>query len=407
MRKRILFVDDDEMLLQGLKRMLRPYRDEWDTVFVDSGAMALEAMEQAPFDVVVADMQMPVMSGAELLQEVMNRYPLTIRIILSGYADNELTFKAMGATHQYLAKPCDSETLRSVLHRVMDSVEILHNQELKMLIGQMKALPSLPVLYHEIMEKLKNPNVHMEDITSIIAIDLGMSAKIMQLVNSAFFGLPYQASDLKVAVSLLGLNVITALFLSMNIFSEVKELSIPGFSMENLWSHSLATATLAHKISKLESRNNTIADEAFTAGILHDSGRIVLAINFPVRYQEAISLAKQQRCVISDAERVIFEQTHSRVGGYLMSLWGLPKPVVEAVSYHHDPGFIPGQTFSALTAVHIANSLVESSSQKRDLVSSPLDLNYLKSIKRLDRLPAWRKLVPNEGSNPAFQTDRP
>jgi len=404
MRKRILFVDDEEMVLNGLKRMLRPYRDEWDMVFVDSGAKALESMAQAPFDVVVADMRMPIMNGAELLCEVMKRYPLTVRLILSGHSDNELIFKAMAATHQYLAKPCDPETLRSVLRRATDSVDILHNQELKKLIGQMRALPSLPILYHEIMEKVQNPNVQLEDITNIIARDLGMTAKILQLVNSAFFGLPNHISNLNAAVSFLGLNVIMALFLSVNIFSEFKGLRIEGFSMENLWKHSLETATLANKISKIESSNNAIANYAFVAGILHDSGRIVLAANFPERYQDAIAMAKREGCEISHAEKMFFEHTHSAVGGYMMSLWGLPAPIVDAVSYHHEPGFLSGQTFCALTAVHAANSLGDSDfGNKKDILSSPLDLNYLKSINLLDRLPTWRKLVHIESPEPAIQ----
>jgi HD-like signal output (HDOD) protein/CheY-like chemotaxis protein len=408
MKKRILFVDDEELVLQGLKRMLRSCRDDWDMVFVDSGAKALDTMAQAPFDVVVADMRMPVMNGAELLSEVMKRHPLTVRIILSGHSDNELIFKAIGDTHQYLSKPCDSETLQSVLRRAISSSEILHNSQLKILIGQMTAIPSLPILYHEVMEKLQQPNVQMDEITNIIARDIGMTAKVLQLVNSAYFGMPNHITNLNAAISFLGLNVITSLFLSVHIFTEFKGLMIQGFSMENLWKHSLETATLASRISKLESRNNTIANEALVAGMLHDSGRIILAANFPKRYADAIAIAKREQCEISTAERMIFEHTHSEVGGYMMSLWGLPVAIVEAVSYHHDPRFISGQTFCALTAVYIANSLVDSEfGNKKDIVPSPLDLNYLKSMNLLDRLPAWQELIPKEVSDSAFPPDTP
>ena len=377
-------------------------------VFVNSGAKALETMAQMPFDIVVADMRMPLMNGAELLYEVMRLYPLTVRIILSGHSDNELIFKAMGATHQYLAKPCDPVTLQAVLRSAIGSVEILHNPELKMLIGQMTALPSLPVLYNEVMAKLQQPNVQLYDITSIIARDLGMTAKILQLINSAFFGMPYRVTDLNAAVSFLGLNVITSLFVSVHVFSEFKGLKIQGFSMEDLWKHSLDTATLANKISKLESKNNTIANDAFVAGILHDAGRIILAANFPKRYSDAIAMARQEHCEISAAERMVFKHTHSEVGGYMMSLWGLPVHIVEAVSYHHDPSLISGQAFCALTAVHVANSLGDSDfGNKKDIAPSPLDLNYLKSMGLLDRLPAWRKLVATEVSDSAFPPDTP
>jgi len=408
MKKRILFVDDEEMILQGLKRMLRSCEDEWDMVFVDSGANALETMAQSPFDVVVADMRMPLMSGVELLYEVMKRYPLTIRLILSGHSDNQLILKAMGDTHQYLSKPCDAATLQAVLRRAMGSAGILHNTELKTLIGQMKSIPSLPILYNEIMAKLPQPNVQLSDITSIIAKDIGMTAKILQLVNSAYFGKPNHINDLNAAVSFIGLNVITSLFLSVNVFSEFKGLKIQGFSMEDLWKHSFDTATLASKISKLESRNRSIANETFAAGMLHDSGRIILAANFPKRYADAIATAKREQCEMSTAERMVFEHTHSEVGGYMMSLWGLPLGIVEAISYHHDPSLFAGQAFCALTAIHVANHLLVSNlGKKKDIIPSPLDLNYLKSMNLLDRLPLWRKLVVTGDSDFAFPLDIP
>jgi len=408
MRKKILFVDDEEMVLQGLKRMLRPCRDEWDMVFVDSGVKALEIMAQAPFDVVVADMRMPVMNGAELLITIMERHPLTIRLILSGHSDNELIFKAMGATHQYLAKPCDTETLQSVLRRALSSVEILQNSELKTLIGQMKSLPSLPALYHEIRAKLSQQNIQIADITSVISRDIGMTAKILQLVNSAFYGAPNHVTDLHAAVSFLGLNIITSLCLSVHIFTEFKGLMIQGFSMEDLWKHSLDTATLAHKICKLESASNTTANEAFVSGILHDSGRIILAANFPERYQDAVAMARQEGCEISSAERTVFKHAHGEVGGYMMNLWGLPLAIVDAVSCHHAPGIRAGQTFCALTAVHVADSLVGSDfGNMKDIVREPLDLNYLKSMNLLDRLPVWQQLVQTEGVDSAVQPDAP
>ena len=408
MKKRILFVDDEEMVLQGLKRMLRQCRDEWDMVFVGSGEKALEAMAQAPFDVVVADMRMPLMNGAELLCKVMEKYPLTVRLILSGHTDNELIFKAIVPTHQYIAKPCDPGTLQSVLRNALASVEILHNIELKRLIGQMKSLPSLPVLYQEVMTKLPQPNIQLSDITSIISRDIGMTAKIMQLVNSAFYGMPRHFNDLNSAVSFLGLNVITSLFLSVHIFSEFKGLMIQGFSMDDLWKHSLDTATLANKISKLESKSNSIDNDSFISGILHDSGRIILATNFHERYQDVITMAKREHCEISVAERIVFKHTHSEVGAYMMRLWGLPLAVVDAVACHHEPVYIPGQTFCALTAVHVANSLVDLNlGNKKDIMASPLDLNYLKSMNLLDRLPLWQKLAVPEDSDPALPPDKP
>lgn len=398
MKKKIIFVDDEEMVLQGLQRMLRPYRDEWDMAFVNTGAKALEIMAREPFDVIVADMRMPHMTGVELLNEVMKHYPETVRLILSGHSDKEFVFQSMGVTHQYLSKPCDPELLQSVIRRATASREILYNQELLPLIGRMKSLPSLPVLYYEIINKLQDPDVQLEDITDIIARDIGMTAKILQLVNSAFFGLCHRVSDLNSAVSFLGLNVITALFISVHAFSLYEGGKIPELSMASLWKHSLETALLAREICRLETTDNTVANEAFVAGLLHDSGRLVLAANFPERYQEVVRTARQERCAILDVEKNFFEHTHSAVGGYMLSLWGLPVPIVDAVSYHHEPGMLPGQTFCALTAVHAADCMVNSSFEKEDIISGSLDADYLKSMNLLDRLSVWREL-PGQGAS--------
>src|SRR5271168_4540910 len=117
MKKRILFVDDDKFALNGMDRSLRSMRDEWEMEFVGGGNQALLRMDEAAFDVIVSDMRMPGMNGAELLNEVMKRHPKTVRLILSGYADHDLIMKCVGSTHQYLAKPCDAKTLKMTVQR--------------------------------------------------------------------------------------------------------------------------------------------------------------------------------------------------------------------------------------------------------------------------------------------------
>lgn len=117
MKIKILFVDDEPMVLQGLQRVLRPLRNEWETAFANSGQEALEKLSQEPFDVIVTDMRMPGMDGGQLLTRVKERYPHMVRIILSGQADKTMVMKSVKPAHQYLAKPCDDATLRASLQR--------------------------------------------------------------------------------------------------------------------------------------------------------------------------------------------------------------------------------------------------------------------------------------------------
>ncbi|MFQ5753214.1 MAG: response regulator, partial [bacterium] len=219
MKKRILFVDDEVNVLQGLQRMLRSMRNEWQMEFALCGQKALEIMSQTPFDMIVSDMRMPGMDGAELLNEVMQRYPDIVRIILSGQASKEEIIKSIGPTHQYLPKPCDAEKLKATIARAFAQHDLLKDRKLKELVSRMKSLPSLPSLYLELQKELQSLEVTMAKVGEIISKDVGMTAKILQLINSAYFGLPVHVSSAVHAAKLLGPEIIKSLVLSVQIFS--------------------------------------------------------------------------------------------------------------------------------------------------------------------------------------------
>jgi HD-like signal output (HDOD) protein/CheY-like chemotaxis protein len=392
--KRILFVDDDLNVLKGLERSLYKMSREWEMEFVDSGARALNVMARKPFDVVVADMRMPVMNGAELLNQVMQNYPRTVRLILSGHADNDMVLKCVGSTHQYLSKPCDPDMLRQTIERAAALERTLESQTLRQLVSQMQRLPSLPSLYIEIVEKIKSPEVPLQDIAAIVAKDIGMTAQLLKLVNSAFFGLSQEISSAEAAVSYLGIDTIKSLVLSIHTFSRFNAIHIPGFSIDELWRHSMSTATAARAIALTQERNSKVADEAFSAGMLHDTGKLVLAGNFPAEYAEVLRLVDTQSLPLLIAERRVVGATHADVGGYLLGLWGLPVPVVEAIMLHHQPGLCPVKTFSPLTAVHVGDFLArENTSSGLPAPEAGLDMGYLESCGSAKCLDRWRAVV--------------
>jgi putative nucleotidyltransferase with HDIG domain len=398
MKKRILFVDDEPMVLDGLKRMLRPMREEWEMVFVGSGAEALEFMSKTPFDVVVSDMRMPKMNGAELLAEILKRYPQTVRLILSGHADKDLILKCIGSTHQYLAKPCRPDDLTAAISRAGDLNQSLKDKGLRQLVSCMERVPSMPRLYVEIVEKLENPEVGLDVIGDIIAKDLGMTAKILKLVNSSFFGLAREISSPAEAVSQVGPEMIKSLVLSIHAFSQFGTTTTGGLSIEALWRHSQNTARLAQAIARMEDSEQKIVDEAFVGGLLHDIGKLVLASNFPGDYTRIIEIGRNGTISLVAAEENTFGANHAEVGGYLLGLWGLPVPVVEAIALHHNPAQCTYRGFSPLAAVHAANALVNFEGQvERVFESGKLDSSYLKLLGLDGRLEVWRA---TGGSNP-------
>lgn len=394
MKTRILFVDDNPLVLDGLRRQLRSMRDEWEMDFIGSGPEALALLATTPHDVVVSDMRMPGMNGAELMEEVMRLYPQTIRFILSGYADQELVMQCVGTAHQYLSKPCDIEVLKSALSNAAKLDGEMHDSSLRQLINQIDRLPSLPRIYVELTELLKNSNLSSVIIGEVIERDISMTAEILKLVNSAFFGVSHSISTPREAVTYLGKETVKTLVLSLHVFSEFNSSVTAGFSMESLWAHSLQVAIIAKKIAESIQGDKKMIEESFTAGMLHDLGRLILLSKLPAKYSHVIESAKQNGIGLLEAEQLEFQVTHARVGGYLLGLWGLPGQIVEAVTWHHCPDKNLLHRFSPTTAVHLADALIhELDLDSSELKKVSLDLPYLDSLGLLNRLDDWRGLI--------------
>jgi len=391
MKKRILFVDDEPLVLDALRRVLRPLNAEWDMAFVESGQKALELMDQLPFDVIIADMRMPGMNGAELLAEVWKRSPRTVRLILSGHADPDLIMECVGTAHQYLSKPCQTKDLKAAISRASDLEQSLKDESLRRLVSQLDSVPSIPSLYSEIVEKLQDPLVGADEIGEIVLKDLAMTAKILKLVNSAFFGLGREISNPADAVTYLGMDTIKCLVLSIHAFSQFNNAKLGAFSIDALWTHSQRTAGAAREIAHLEDAGPKVMDEAFVAGLLHDIGKLVLASNFSTEYDQIIAAAGERTPALLDAEQSAFGADHAEIGGYLLGLWGLPVPVVEAIALHHHPGKGPSLAFGPLTAVHAANGLLNL--ERGTLMDEELDLKYFAALGLEARLDVWRSAL--------------
>ncbi len=390
MKKRILFVDDEEFALRGLERLLRSMRDDWEMEFVDSGERALARMNEAPFDVIISDMRMPRMNGAELLNEVMKRHPRTVRLILSGYADRDLILRCVGSTHQFLAKPCDAKTLRMTIQRATHLEESLRSEALRLLVNRCSQLPSVPALYSEIIEVLQDPAADVDTVGNIVGKDVAMTAKILKLVNSAFFGLGNEISSPGEAVTYLGTDTIKSLILATHAFSHAESINLKGFPMSMMWEHCLEASNAAKAVAFCEGTDRKLIDEAFVAGLLHDIGKLVFAMNVPQEYQQALDLAREKKLTMAAAERQVFGADHADVGGYLLGLWGLPVPVVEAIALHHRPDATMLKSFSPLTAVHAGNVIVSGKHPSiPGIPASELDNGYLNELGLSGRVKVW------------------
>lgn len=396
-KARVLFVDDEPLILEMLQVTLEPMSTEWDLAFAESGEKALALMAKTPFDVVVSDMRMPGMTGAQLLNEVMERYAATVRFILSGYAENDQVMRCVGATHQFLAKPFELPALVAKLNQVRSLKDRLRSPEIRNLLVKRDFLPSMPAVYFRILEALQSPDWPVEQIARIVAQDPGLTTKILQLVNSAFFGFARNVSNADDAVMLLGLSTIRSLALTTRLFTAPKARPYEGYSVEQVWSHSMAVAQLAKKIALAEGGDERLVEESFTAGLLHDVGKMLLAENLGTRYFELMARADKSRRPLNLVEQEAWQTTHGEIGAYLLDLWGLPTPLVEAVALHHQPSKSPDSAFSALTAVHAADMLLKAAKAPEGQAPlEALDQAYLTRLGLGERVEAWRQQLQAE-----------
>jgi len=397
----VLFVDDEPNVLSGLRRALRPLRERWNMEFVSSGDEALQRLDMSPFHVVVSDMRMPGMDGAQLLNEVLQRHPHVIRIILSGYSDREMIMRSVGATHQYLNKPTEPDILQQAIDGAIGLASLLDDEPALMpLIARIKTLPTIPRLYENVRAELTSDDPSINRLANVIAGDPSMTAKVLQLVNSAFFGLRRQVSDLEQAVSLLGIENIKTLILTQQLFSEIGGHNIGSLCLESLWNHSLQVGTLAQQIARHEKAERNIVSASMTAGMLHDIGKLILAANLTESYDRIIELATREGYDLHRVEHLEYGATHAGLGAYLLGIWGLPEPIVEAVAFHHEPNTETGNNFTALSAVHIANALLHESREPASDSESHVDTDYLHELGVMNHLADWRDLL-ERGRNAA------
>src|SRR4051812_5569509 len=249
--QRILFVDDDELILRSIDRVLRrqAQQQSWELHFATDGDAALTLLGQKSFDVILVDAQMPRMSGTALLRRVQESNPGIVRILISGHTGLDMLRTALPLAHQFIAKPCEAQQLKTTLENACGLRNILNRPELRTLVGSSNELPSAPRTYLEIGNALSNPHASTRTVADIVEKDISLSARVLSLVSSGFYGLPRQVSSIGGAVAFLGVEVVKAIVLSIEV-SKMFPVShaIPEFSIDQLQRRSAAAGQLAKRL---------------------------------------------------------------------------------------------------------------------------------------------------------------
>jgi HD-like signal output (HDOD) protein len=244
--------------------------------------------------------------------------------------------------------------------------------------------------YAEMTKELNKEDPSLSRLGQLVSEDMALTAKILQLVNSAFFGLPSQISSASRAIGLLGLDIIRALIHSTHVLTKFQTNLLSEADVEYLWNHSLIVGGYAKSIAKMEKAELRVVDDCFTAGLLHHLGMLILAAALKDKYKEVLSLVRKTGGSLATIELEILGCSHAEVAAYLLSIWGLPDSVIEGVAWHHHPALCMKPGFSTVVAAHVASFYDELKNPYWIADHTTLDVDYLAAIGLLDREKEWR-----------------
>jgi putative nucleotidyltransferase with HDIG domain len=390
--KRILIADADPKAWDVFRQSLG---QSWRVVGASTGEAAVAEAQKEPFEAIVANFDLPGLGGAELLNRLRVAHPKTLRFIAAAESVRGKAVCQVVGSHQFLPIPFDPSTLKGAMERSL-AEDYGMSQSMRELVGRIRTFPAIPSLYLEVVKALKDPNATTEDIGIIIGQDMAMTTKLVQVLNSAFYGLPRTITDPTEAVGLLGFETVKSLIMTVKLLSQYDKVKPVYFSIDTIWRHSTNVAHTAKAIARLETGDTECSGHAYTAGLMHDLGKVILAANFDEQYTEAHAVARRKRLPLWEAEKEILGASHGEIGAYLLGLWGMSEEIVKVAALHHQPLRAGDRAFSALTAVHVANALEYECEPNPDgLALAMIDTAYLQQLGLEERIEHWRRLRRN------------
>lgn len=357
----IIFVDDERKLLDGLRRQFRNKRDVWEMRFAESADDALKQLEEQPADVIISDMRMPGMNGAQFLKLVMERWPSSARFILSGQTDQSELLRDIGSIHQFLQKPSSPELVEQAVNRTRMLRGKLDSDKLKRVVAGIQSIPVVSSTYEELVSLLKENTSDADSAAEIVANDLGISVKLLQLVNSAFFGIPRQVSGVKDAIVLIGMDNLLEMMLTSHIFQTLGDDMMVSEAIKQVWAASSDLGARASRLAEIMGASEVTRDAACLAGTLSHVGRAVMLGTGAHEHIRAVDHAEKNNVTLREGEIEVYGVPQEYLGAYALGIWGFTDQVIEAVTFQHDPSQSQVESLEhPLVYLHAAKATIRS-----------------------------------------------
>jgi len=392
-KKNIMLVDEDILVLKALKRSLHKFKDQWTVFYAQSPHAALEQLDQGAIDVLITEVRLTVADGELFLRSFLKRHPRAARIVLTGDTRGDAIFRFAGLAHQLLAKPWSDQTLDETIQRADLISRMLSNDHIKRTLNLIEKFPSIPEIYIELTEKLRAGEPSLREIGETIIRDPSLTIKLLQIVNSPFYGLPMPVTDPQKAVALLGLDIVKGFVLTSGLFNQYESKTIANFQIGALWQHSLNTANIVRQIAKMARLELEISETSFVASLLHDVGKIIIASNFQEEFKEIRKYSLSEGVPDWHAEQIVLGASHAEIGAYLLGLWGLPLNVIKPVQEHHQPDWQEHIRIDQTALVHIANAIEKTTATGSENRLADLDLGYVAHLQLSESVAEWQRQI--------------
>lgn len=351
--RRVLFVEPDPGTVGDIRSVLETRRAGWAASYVSTAAEALLACNQEPFDAVASTLDLAGTSGTALLESIAAQWPATIRILLADRSSETAALRAAPVAHDFLPTPLEPGSLGRALDSAAELSDLMHSPAVRALIGQPETLPAVPGVFLRLTKLLASEDVTIEDLARVVAEDPSLTGRVLQVANSPFFGGNRGVTAVDRAVAMLGSRLLKSLALVHGVFQSAEGTALPlDFDIHAEQTHGTAVGALARRLA-----GPARGDGAFSAGLLHDIGRLLLAVRAPQRFEEVVDTARREGLPMLEAERAVLGVDHAELGGYLLGVWGLPPAIVSAVRHHHNP-LAEADRRGFAVFVHLADGLV-------------------------------------------------